>query len=203
MTIAHPSSHSSDAGFTLIELLVAITVLAFLSVLLLSGLRFGSRAWERSEAHSTGMDDVRAAQNLLAREIGSAFPLYLGDDPRDARVDFAGDAGGMTFLASAPDVMSQPGRARMTLESARDGGSTALMVGAVPELSQSSAGAFREPLLRHLAWVRFSYFGAPQPGMAAAWHDQWEHAQRLPTLVRVEAAFPRGDARVWPDRNAY
>ncbi len=47
-----------QAGFTLVELLVAMTLLAFLSITLFGGLRFGARSWEAVVDSSAERDHI-------------------------------------------------------------------------------------------------------------------------------------------------
>lgn len=190
---------TNDAGFTLLELLISMTLLALLSLLLFGGLRFGARAWERSEAHSTGMDEVRVVQGLLRHEIEQAYPLFVTADPVNPFVDFSGSEAGMNFLAPAPQAMSGVGRARIVLEREADGRNVQLVMRARSELSRQDSNTREEPLLRNLASVRFAYFGADAPGAVPVWHDRWANVQTMPDLVRVDVKFLKGDARVWPE----
>jgi general secretion pathway protein J len=187
-----------DAGFTLLELLVAMALLALLMVLLFGGLRFGARAWDSSQAHSTGMDEVRLVQGELQREIEQAYPYWLTTDPLNPSIDFHGAPDSMNFLAPVPQVVAGGGRARIAFERRGDGRYEQLMMRAEPELS-SGGNAWEEPLLRNIAFVGFSYYGSENPDEPPVWHDRWDGARALPTLIRVHVAFPKGDARVWPE----
>jgi general secretion pathway protein J len=186
-------------GFTLLELLVSMTLLALLIVLLFGGLRFGARAWDHNQAHSTGMDEVRLVQGLLRREIEQAYPFWLTTDPLHPTVDFQGAENAMMFLAPAPQVFGGGGRARIVFEREADGRYEQLVMRAQPELSIDDGTVREEPLLRHLAAVGFAYYGADSPDATPAWHDSWAGMRTLPLLVRVHVEFPRGDARSWPE----
>src|SRR5437763_14961141 len=89
---------NGEAGFTLLELLIATTVLAFLSLLLFGGLRFGTRVWEKSETSTTETNRVRAAQLLLSDAISHIYPFFAGQTPADKHVEFAGEEKQMTFF---------------------------------------------------------------------------------------------------------
>jgi general secretion pathway protein J len=191
--------HSGEAGFTLFEMLVTIVLLALLSLLLFGGLRFGVRAWDSSEAHGTGMDELRVVQGLMRREIEQAYPYYVTTDPADPAIDFSGNENAMTFLAPAPQSLLSAGRARVSLAAEPDGSHVALVMRARPELADGNAGGWSEPLLRNLAGVRFSYFGADSSGATPIWHARWPSRRTFPELVRVQVAFAKGDGRIWPD----
>jgi general secretion pathway protein J len=186
-------------GFTLLELMVTITLLALLSLLLFSGLRFGVRAWDGNEAHGAGMDELRVVRNLLQRELEAAWPAYVTTDPVNPVIDFDGGENAVSFIAPPPQSLQTQGRARITLASARDGSHVALMMRARPELAAGNAGGWSEPLLRNLAAVRFSYFGVAAQGAAPAWRANWPSGKTFPQLVRVHVEFAKGDGRVWPD----
>jgi general secretion pathway protein J len=191
---------TDEAGFTLLELLVTITLLAMLSLLLFGGLRFGVRAWDGAQAHGAGMDEMRVVQNLLQRELEQAYPAYdVATDPVNPTVAFSGDENGVDFLAPAPQAMLSQGRAHIVLAGARDGGHLALVMRAHPELAMGNAGSWSEPLLRDVAAIRFSYFGAPTVGGTPSWVGRWPGGKTMPQLVRIHVEFPRGDARSWPD----
>jgi len=187
---------SSGQGFTLVELLVAMTVLAFLTVLLFGSLRFGARAWERGSSNSSGMQEVRQVQGVLRRELEQAYPLYDASGAR--RIAFSGDAAGVHLLAPAPRALIGAGLARIAFERRRNGTTFDLVMRAAPELAAGGDGAFEQALMRNLAAVRFSYFGAETAGAAPVWRDRWAAPLAMPQLVRVEVQFPKGDSRAWP-----
>jgi general secretion pathway protein J len=187
-----------DEGFTLIELLIAMTLLGFLTILLFGGLRFGARAWERTEAHESGMDEVRLVQGLLQREIEQAYPYFVASESGDGQVDFRGTADSMTLLAPAPEAFGGAGRAHISFRVSRSGNSIRLVMLERPELANSDDAVRQETLLTNLASVRFSYFGNSGTG-GPVWHDRWSGQATVPQLVRVHVEFPKGDARVWPE----
>ncbi|HEY1629825.1 MAG TPA: prepilin-type N-terminal cleavage/methylation domain-containing protein [Rhizomicrobium sp.] len=187
------------SGFTLLELMVTLTLLSLLSLLLFGGLRLGARAWDRSEARGTGMDELHVVQNLLRREIEQAYPYYVTTDPVHPTVDFSGGPSEIDFLAPAPQALSSPGRSRIAFAAMRDGSQMMLAIRARPELAASPRDTWNEPLLHGLAAVRFSYFGTDDPRAAPTWRNSWTGAKTLPRLVRVDVRFPKDDGRVWPD----
>lgn len=190
----------AEAGFTLLELLIAMTLLGLLMVVVLGGLRFGARAWERNEAHTMATDDIRQAQSLLRREIAHAYPYFImkQEDLTNRHVDFKGTESEMTFLAPAPAALGGAGWAHVTFEEVAVGGKPALVMSATPELSTASSPA-RDILLQGLKSLAFSYFGPDEPGGPSSWHDDWDQVKWMPQLVRVTAEFEAGDARMWPE----
>ena len=59
-----------QAGFTLVELLVAMTLLAFLSIALFGGLRFGARSWDVVIDSSVERDHIASTQIFLRDRLG-------------------------------------------------------------------------------------------------------------------------------------
>jgi len=190
---------TGEGGFTLVELLISVTLLGLLMVVVMGGLRFGVRAWERNDSHSSGSDQVRLVQSLLRSEIERIYPFFIYDQAHvaDRHVDFEGTPDGMSFLAPAPASLDpHGGQARVML--AADTATGALTLSMRPELAQS-AQVYDETLLSGLKSVEFSYFGSDDPQDAPSWQDHWTHKMRLPQLIRIHAVFRNGDARVWPE----
>jgi len=175
-----------DAGFTLIELLVSLTLLGLLFVLLLGGLRFGTRAWERGTSTAAAGDTVRSAQSLLRAEIERACPRRTAARPEQPpRVAFTGDAVELGFLAPAP--VSNGGRScvPVTLRVRSQGAFQRLVLG---------TGAAESDLVSRAGAIAFAYLPANGP-----WRDSWAGQAYLPVLVRLRVTFPLGDGRVWPE----
>ena len=189
---------NDDRGFTLVELLVAMTLLGLVMVLLFGGLRFGMRAWERTTEHTTGSDEIRLAQDFLRDEIGRAYPGIDSTDATHPHVAFIGKAASMDLIAPSRAILGA-GRGKLHLETKRHGEQVDLWATLTPELASGEGGAITDKLLSGAATIQISYFGSLTPGEDASWHAEWAGTMRLPKLVRIRAAFPEGDARVWPD----
>jgi general secretion pathway protein J len=186
-------SRARELGFTLIEMLVTVTLLAVLCLLVFGGVRFGARAWEGSQSHGAGSDELRVVQDLLRREMEAVYPYYDASDPVHPFIEFEGDANAVSFLGPAPQAAQTPGRARVSIVRERDGQYWQVAMRAVPELAASTRGAWSVSLLRHLAAIRFSYYGD------GGWRSDWGRQAAIPGLIRLHVEFPHGDGRVWPD----
>lgn len=186
---------TAEDGFTLLELLVAMTLLGLLTVVLFSGLHFGTQVWARSEAATTNANRVQSVQILLERELSHAYPLFVTKDAADAFVAFEGGPHAVTFLG--PDPEGSGAMLRIAVEAIRNGKGTALQIVAHPELSDSG----RETVLAQLDGVRsldLAYFGATERNVAPAWHDTWRDAKHLPALVRIRATLAIASRATWP-----
>lgn len=185
-----------DAGFTLIELLIGVTLLAMLATLIASGTRLASRAWGSAERQSSEIDEMDAVQGLLRRTIGRARPAFVGADPADMEIAFSGEPDTLSLVSAQPGTQDNGPWLRERFFVARFGSSRALF------MSWQSAGSApigEAKLLDHVAGLRFGYFGAPRPGEASAWLEQWTNRDRLPELVRVAVVRDGHNFAVWPE----
>lgn len=181
------------------EVLVALVLLGLLSMALFASVRFGVTAWRRGGERSDQIHTSMLVQDLLRRLIGQAYPLVLADGSGIGRVDFAGTATSLDFLAPVPLALASGGRARFKLAIERRGGNSDLIVSSRPELAAADAPAdlSRKTLLATIEAAEFAYFGATQSQSVPAWHERWSDELSLPALVRVR--FARSDPRLWPD----
>lgn len=121
MTAAKPTSrrrgravaHASATqvypnGFTLIELIIALALVALITVLLFSGLRLGSRAWDGVDTVAERNAELRSARGFLDRTLSQARDLVLRFDAQEHQV-FAGDATSLEFVAPLSEYVGIPG----------------------------------------------------------------------------------------------
>ncbi len=192
-----------QAGFTLVELLVAMTLLAFLSITLFGGLRFGARSWEAVVDSSAERDHIASTQTFLRDRLGQLTlpgPARSRQSGGDGRLD--GGPERVEFTAPWLSALSLGGLYRFTLwhEEAGDG---RLMLSWQPAeadpdaLEELGDLAGERILLDGVAEFSLSYYGAPDEDAESEWLDRWESPGAPPRLVRVDLAF--ADARrVWP-----
>ncbi len=193
-----------QAGFTLVELLVAMTLLAFLSITLFGGLRFGARSWEAVVDSSAERDRIASTQTFLRDRLGQ---LTLPGPARLRQIDAEGRLDGgperVEFVAPWLSALSLGGLYRFTLWH-EDTGDGRLMLRWQPAeadpdaLEELGDLAGERVLLDGVAEFSLSYYGAADEDAEPEWLDQWESPGAPPRLVRVRLAF--ADARrVWPD----
>ena len=74
----HPIARSPDqTGFTLFEMLLSITLIGFLMVALLVGLRVASRAWRTGEAHLRQVHAEGERHAFVVEQISSLVPYQV------------------------------------------------------------------------------------------------------------------------------
>nr|WP_242519054.1 prepilin-type N-terminal cleavage/methylation domain-containing protein [Thiorhodovibrio winogradskyi] len=110
-------------GFTLVELLIALFMLSIITLLLFSGLRLGSRAWEGVETFSERVADIRLARVFIERSLRQTRDLSVQLDARKWTI-FAGETDRLEWVAPLSARASVPGLyiLRLTLQDNESGG---------------------------------------------------------------------------------
>lgn len=193
-------STNGQRGFTIAEALVATALVALLFVIILGGLRLGLDVWRRNSAALAGVNEISFAQGLLRRAIIDAYPSLTGDDPQAGVVDFAGTSTTLSFLAPAPQAAAAAGKARVSFRVTpeADGLSLVMEMRLANPAADGEDRVVVETLMRGMESFAFSYYPRNAPPDGLSWRAAWTNEARLPVLVKAEAVFPEGDARVWP-----
>lgn len=178
-----------DAGYTLLELMIALTLLGFLTVLLFSGLKLGTRVWERSEDMTANSNRIRNIEHLLTDQIRQIYPKALPN----SEIDFDGQPSVLHFLTMASDNGALK---RVTVSTTADNAHGALGEAASDELTIAVSAI--KPLLGPISSLSFAYFGQGKDESQASWHRVWSHQAHLPSLIRVSVALA-DRALVFPD----
>ncbi|WP_338115555.1 prepilin-type N-terminal cleavage/methylation domain-containing protein [Thiococcus pfennigii] len=221
-----PRVPSAGAGFTLVELLIALALIALILLLLFSGLRLGSRAWEGVE----GLAE-RGAERRVARQFLTAALLQA----RDAAVEFdgeprpvfAGDAQHLEWAAPLATRVGLPGLYLLRLSVMEVDGRAALVLvrwllhpdilagtDEVPPwaplgaeggdlalgdlLDQDrAAGAFGATvLLPAVEGFEIAYFGLRLEDGETAWGEDWIEEPMLPQRLSIRIETAAG---AWPE----
>ncbi|MEO1460317.1 MAG: type II secretion system protein, partial [Pseudomonadota bacterium] len=103
-----------QAGFSLVELLVVMTLLAFLSAILLGSLRFGARSWEGVLAATDRRDSIAAAHRFLRARVGGLVRSGTAGAWAGAP-EIAGDAREIRFTAPWLEALGHGGAYRFRL----------------------------------------------------------------------------------------
>ena len=97
-----------SAGFTLVEVLIAFVLIGLMSLILFSGLRLGTHAWEGVERISERTAKLRLARNFLERALSQSKAVSLTLDAETYLV-FSGDAENLEFVAPLSEHVGIPG----------------------------------------------------------------------------------------------
>jgi general secretion pathway protein J len=217
---------AAEGGFTLIELLIALALVSLITLMLFSGLRLGSRAWEGVDAVSERVSEVRVTRDFLVSTLNQVRPTSLTLEAEMVAV-FAGDGERLEFVAPLSEHVGVPGLYVLridlvptdqdqaliltrwlvhpeVLEGFDDipaweplGEDSRLFLDAVPRDTDAAAGAFgRTVLLDRVADFRIAYYGTADGDIEPDWHEEWLGQAGLPTLLQIRLATP---AQTWPD----
>ncbi len=190
-------------GFTLIELLIALTLMGLLSVVLVGGLRFGTRVWETGHERSESFAEIEAVHGFLRRQLGQARISGQSARSPDLPADFLGSADRLRFTGTLSAYVGTGGLYRFELAPVEHLDDTSLeLVWQIyrPDRREwFDDDATRRILLEGIEAVRLRYFGTLEGDQESEWHEAWESQTALPSLVRVELDFPSDDRRSWPE----
>jgi general secretion pathway protein J len=206
---------TSERGFTLIELIVALTLVGLISVALLGGLRFGTRAWEAGDAHAERIGEIEAVHGLLHRLLTQAYLPNRrlaggGEEVEQAAVegegatDFSGTTEQLQFIAPLPSHVGTGGLYNFRLGP----GATKAGEGLVlswqlyrPEETATFDGEEQDTrlLLEDIESFEVGYFGLLDTEDEPRWAERWDEESRLPLLVVLRVTYPDEDPRYWPE----
>jgi len=191
-------------GFTLVELLVGLSLMSLISLLLFGGFRFGLRAWEVGDDRIAAANEIEMAQHLLRRQLAEAQPVIIGSRPEAAPTLFQGDDAGVTFVGPLPAHRGVGGFYIFSVATREDRGGRQLLLRWRRYRPDTVAGSDFDPkdesvLVNRIDSIAIEYFGQPSAAAPARWLQRWDGTLGLPQLLRLRVAFPRGDARRWPE----
>lgn len=173
------------SGVALLEMMIALMVMTMTALLIASALGFQGRSMTVVAQRSARVEEA-LSRDLLRRWV-EAIPLsaqYIGADPERRFVGTARSLRFTTFLPNGPFWAGDP--VHVAVEGTDDGRAVAL--------GQGTHLTTREPLTREEVFgrdapgLRFSYYGALVLHGRPGWHEAWDGSERLPMLVRIEAA---------------
>ncbi len=198
-------------GFTFIELLVALTLFGLISIVVMGGLRFGTRVWETGETRAQAAAEVEAVQGILRRYLVQArVPLLVGREAQDVSL-FAGDDESLRFVTLVPSHIGVGGLYQVRIakvEGSGDEDASLEMTWRIfrpddPRALEEEAGGEvtlaggRRTLLTGVKAVNFAYLQSEGPGFGEPeWEESWE--EDVPGAIALGVEFTPGSGRVWP-----
>lgn len=214
MTALTARRDTHSGGFTLIELLVALTLFGVISVVVMGGLRFGTRVWESGDARAQALAEVEAVQGILRRYMSQAIvPQTFRIDAEDSGV-FIGEADRLRLVTVVPAHIGIGGLYQVEIGMAdRDSGDDGalelkwtlfrpddpLRIEELGEEEDTLIGGHRT-LLSGVKSVRFAYYGEGDRGFSEAeWQEAWHEVDLLPNLISLNVEFAEGIEQIWPE----
>lgn len=193
----------SPAGFTLIELLVALTLVGLLSVLLLGGLRFGTRVWETGHERSESFAEIESVHGFLRRQLSQVRLSSEATRSPDRPADFTGTGDRVRFMATLSAHAGIGGLYRFELAPVERTEGMALeltwQIYRPDRIEWFEDDPSRRVLIEGIEAVRLQYYGALEEDEDPEWYDVWDSQTTLPMLLKLELDFPSDDGRAWPE----
>jgi prepilin-type N-terminal cleavage/methylation domain-containing protein len=190
-------------GFTLVEVVLAMTILALMSAICYGAFHVAIRAVERGEVAVMTAQRLRAATDILIRQVKSAVPYPVQNEDDDVYPFFVGQPQWMTFV-TANGLLGGGGLARVRYYVQPD--PLALVLEEDPHFSPADLGAAPadEPgaaaavLLDGFRGLQFQYL--LDDGADLEWRNDWDGYEEdlLPSAVRIVIeGLPGLELDVW------
>ena len=215
-TTARPAARQRRGarGFTLIELLVALTLFGVISIVVMGGLRFGTRVWETGDARAQILAEVEAVQGILRRYISQAImPRPFGRSAEESKL-FIGEPDRLRLVTVAPAHIGVGGLYQVEVTRAEDEEADEgvlelkwslfrpddpLRIEDLEQDEDTVVGG-RRKLLSGVKSIGFRYLGEStfSPDLFE-WDDTWEESDLLPALISVTVEFEDGARMFWPE----
>jgi type II secretory pathway pseudopilin PulG len=188
---------SRSAGFTLLEVVLAMTSLAMLTAIVYGAFHLGTRALEKGQNAVVAAQRLRAANDVMVRQIKSAVAYPARNEDEGAFWYFKGTPTTMQFVTAA-GLQGGGGQVEVTYaieDGPRCGSSSpCLLLTENPHISPDTlgkgrvdrAGARSAVLLDGFRHMTFDYWDPDErdpPGYAPRWNP-FDH-DRLPPAVRI------------------
>jgi general secretion pathway protein J len=191
-----------DRGFTLLELTVALLLLALMSSVLYGTLSLSATSWDRGEARTAQVGDMRVTEEFLRQALVSQLPLRMHKVP-DQPLYFQGKSDSLAFAAALPGrVGGGTYYLRLALTPAGEA-SQLTLARVIPDYGATTlpefTGAEQSILADRISELHFAYFGRDPDSNDAnnpTWRDHWDDPQILPMLIRVDVVPAAGSP--WP-----
>lgn len=202
-SIFREPARSGSAGFTLIELLMALTLVGLLSVVLVGGLRFGTRVWETGHQRSESFAKVEAVHGFLRRQLSQSTVSIRLNQSTDDPWDFEGLPDRVRFMAPLSAHVGVDGLYRFELAPVERSEGTVVeltwQLYRPDRVEWFDDDASRRTLIEDIEAIRLRYYGSLDGDDDPDWHESWDSQARLPALLKLELDFPSDDDRVWPE----
>lgn len=188
-------------GFTLLEVMVTLTILGFILLMIFGGIRLGLSAWHKGEEIQEADQQVRIGEQLLLRQIKSAFPYKIKNSKAGGDyLFFEGNAQTLKFISTySLRNRSSAGLVLVTYEfQKKDDGEGILFWREQRVLTKDFSEEYSTPEPGHPLWryikdISFDYYQEEDASKTkvAEWVREWSAKERgeLPAAVRLKILY--------------
>lgn len=194
----------SEKGFTLLEITVAVTLVAMMAVGIWSVFRTGIRGWSWGTQYIDAGQRERILNDMVRKQIASAFPLAAPLDPAIQNVTyplFRGTETMMEFVSlNSLRFQYSPGLTlvQYELNPEDEGSGYQLVEREKPYVGQASAsvddaGVFNSvPIFGNISNGYFEYKNPAPEGNEETWVREWNGVQerQLPSAIAMTFELP-------------
>jgi prepilin-type N-terminal cleavage/methylation domain-containing protein len=191
------------SGFTLLEVILAMTALALMAAICYGAFHLGIRAVQQGEVAVVTAQRLRAASDVLIRQIKSAAPYCARNEDLDVYPHFRGTASSLTFVTGAGQLAGgaltrvvyrlEEAPVRLVLEESVHFSPDGLARDPIDKPGERAA-----VLLEGFQQLRFEYL--LNDGVETEWRPEWDgfSEETLPSAVRVMVwGLPGIEGEVW------
>lgn len=193
-------------GFTLVEVVIAVAITATIGAMTIGSLRQVDRAAEVARDQNERYAAARLALSRIAREVSMAFisDNFDRSQLRERPTLFVGREDELLFTTFAHQRLYRDAREsdQAVVEYVLDrdpdrAGEQALFRREKARIDdQPDRGGRRDLVADHVASFRLAYWDPKRRDWSREWSTRsTEHAQELPSLVRIELAVKLADGR--------
>ena len=194
----------SEKGFTLLEVMVAVTLVAMMAVALWSVFRMGILSWSRGTQYIDAGQRERILNDMVRKQMASAFPLAAPLDPAIQNVTyplFKGTENSMEVVSlNSLRFQDSPGLTlvQYALNPEDEGSGYRLVEREKPYLGQASdsagdTGVFNTvSIFDNIADCYFEYKNPAPEDNEETWVREWdaEQERQLPSAIAMTFALP-------------
>jgi general secretion pathway protein J len=192
-------------GFTMIELMIALVLLALMSAVLFGSLNLAGRSTDAGTAKAEASSGMRLASDYLRTQLAAQHPQRMRK-LQDFPLLFGGESDSLRYAAPLPGRVGLGGvwyyRLKLATVAGRDKPSL-ILERTIPDVNSQDLPDFndaeRSVLADDIKELKISYYGVGNDAGvdgAPTWRDQWDDAQLLPLLIRVDVTPVKGSP--WP-----
>jgi general secretion pathway protein J len=192
---------SIASGFTLLEVIITLTILGFVLLIIFGAFRLGLSAWERGESTREEYQKLRAASQLISRQIKSIVPYKIKTKKAEGDyLAFEGKAHSVRFVSALPIKKRQPeGFVYVVYEFKEGGEESGRLI--LHEQRALNKDFFEETLKEELkvslfegvSSVRFEYYrkGDSNKNLAEGWVEEWstKEEKELPRALKMTLTY--------------
>lgn len=193
-------SGKGESGFTLLELIVTFTILSFVVVMILGGLRLGSSSWERGEERAEKYQQKRITIDLISQQMKSSFPYKIKAQKAESDyLVFSGETNSLRYVSTLSMKARRQEGLVFVMYRVEEGTSSGKILKVFEKrvlnknfLEETPGEEDFLTLIDGLSDFKFEYFDeGKEKEETGDWSESWDAKEKkaLPSQVRLTAKW--------------